>query len=203
MKKIIFLISCVWLLFGQLAVAQEPKIVHEPIFPTSYTNGKPPVFEHERGQQLGYEPNTLRLKDHVFTFSDLSGNTGKNNDFTRLMEEIDKNVVVKVGQKGLNTFFGHYYDLSGTGVFNPIVDEQLIEIGSPIIVTDNDGYSKGYQVTQILEVLNAEQDQHYYGKEHLPVFVYEGNGMDMVYVQYCRWDISYGLLIGNIAYRVW
>lgn len=37
----------------------------------------------------------------------------------------------------------------------------------------------------------------------MPDLAYYGNGDDMVYIQYCRWDIQTGLLITNIGYRIW
>lgn len=189
---------------GFVPLPKEDRITHEPVFPSSYDDkNKPPKFEHPRGQKLGYEPNTLMLKDTVFHFEDMSGSSGAGDDFVKMMELLDADHVVKVGKNKMNGFFGHYYDLSGNGVFNVIVDEQLIDIGSIAVITDKDGYSKGYEFTQILEILNSEQEYHYYGEDQIGQLVYNGNKTDMLFLQYCRWDISLGLLMGNIAYRVW
>ncbi|MCW6676461.1 hypothetical protein NHG35_03115 [Aerococcaceae bacterium NML180378] len=190
---------------AESAIPVEERIIHQPIFPKSYSDDrKPPKFTHPKGEKLGYEPNTLHLKEHAFPFVDMRPKKASDEvDFTHLMTNLDANHVVAVGKNNIQTFFGHYYDLTGTGVFNPIVDENLIEVGSIAIVTDEDGYSKGYEFTQILEVQHAEQDYHYYDKTPLPKLAYNGNGTEMLFVQYCRWDISYGLLIGNVGYRVW
>lgn len=185
-------------------IPEDERVNHEAIYPKSYSsNNQPPKFEHPRGEKLGYQPNTLRLKDHVFTFVDMSGSTGYGQDFDTMMAHLDADEVVRVGKNKMNAFFGHYYDLSGNGVFNVIVDDNLIEVGSIAVITDKDGYSKGYEFTQILEILNSEQEFHYYDGKQIGQLVYNGNKKDMLFLQYCRWDISLGLLKGNVAYRVW
>lgn len=207
-KKLCLICFCIlmWnatIVYATSAIPENERIVHEPILPNSYNDKqKLSKFDFPRGKKLGYTPNTLRLKEHEFPFSDLRDDK-KEPDYHEMMKLLDEDKVVAVGKNKMSAFFGHYYDLTGTGVFNVIVDNSLIDIGSLAILTDKDGYSKAYEFTQILEVQHAEQEHHYYGKEPLAKLVFDGNGTDMLYLQYCRWDISYGLLIGNVAYRVW
>lgn len=227
-RKAVFLIIVGWLLlltsppnaYAQTSVAEwlttsseitttvaeveEDRVVHEAVYPDTYdAKHQPPKFEHPKGVKLGYTPNTIRLKDMEFPFEDMRGNSGAGKDFDKMMTILDENKVVQVGKNKIHSFFGHYYDLTGTGVFNPIVDHNLIEIGSEAIITDKDGYSKGYEFTQILEILNEEQERHYYENQQISQLAYNGKNIDMLYLQYCRWDIELGLLKGNIAYRIW
>lgn len=185
-------------------IHESDRINHKPIFPESYDkSNQPPKFDSVMGKKLGYTPNTIRLKDMEFPFVDMRGNNGNGTDFDEMMTKLDENLVVQVGRNKMHAFFGHYYDLSGTGVFNAIVDYNLIDIGSEAIITNSLGYSKGYQFTQILEIINEEQAAHYYDDIPIAKLAYYGNGYDMLFLQYCRWDISLGLLMGNVAYRVW
>lgn len=138
-----------------------------------------------------------------FLFKDMRGNEGFGDDFDELNEVLNENRVAYVGQNNINTFFGHYYDLSGTGVFNPLADQGLLEVGTEVVITDEDGLSKGYEITQTIEFLHENQQKQFYGDDYMPDLAYYGNGDDMVYIQYCRWDIQTGLLITNIGYRIW
>lgn len=178
-------------------------VVHEPAYPKEYKNGQPTKKFPEEGIDKGFEPNSLTISNFHFDFTDFRGNTGSQEDYTELVEVIDQNKVVSVGMNGMSAFLGHYYDLTGNGVFNPIVDEDLIYEGAEVVVTDENGKSKGYEITSISEFLNDEQHNHFYGNDSFPYLAYYGNGDDMVYIQYCRWDISLGLLISSVGYRVW
>lgn len=178
-------------------------VVHEKVFPKSYKDGSPTEEFPEEGIDKGLDPNSLIISDYKFDFTDFRGNTGSQGDYTELYNTIEQNKVAGVGMNGMNAFFGHYYDLTGNGVFNPIVDESLLYEGAEVIVTDENGLSKGYEITTIPEFLNDDQHVQFYGEDSIPYLAYYGNGDDMVYIQYCRWDISLGLLIVSIGYRVW
>lgn len=157
----------------------------------------------EKGENLGYEANTLTMKDYSIPFVADYGNLGYGADFDYLNSLLDQNYAVAVGQNNIQTFFGHYYNLSNNGVFNPLADLDLLHDGVEVIVTDEEGFSKGYLITQTMEFLHPDQIYQYYGDDYMPNLAYNGNGSDMIYIQYCRWDISLGLLITNIGYRIW
>lgn len=177
-------------------------IIHEPVLPENYEEIDLDSLP-EDGVDRGYTPNRLTVNDYDFSFEDLQGNQGYGDDFDYMNEVLDQNKVAYVGQNNINTFFGHYYDLTGDGVFNPLADQDLLDIGSEIVITDENGKSKGYEISQTLEFLHADQGLQFYGDDYIPGLAYYGNGDDMVYIQYCRWDIQNGLLITNIGYRVW
>ncbi|MFL2140916.1 MAG: hypothetical protein ACTH1A_01505 [Ruoffia tabacinasalis] len=145
----------------------------------------------------------MSVNGYEFSFKDMRGNEGFGDDFDELNEVLNENRVAYVGQNDINTFFGHYYDLTGTGVFNPLADQDLLEVGTEVVITDEDGLSKGYEITQTIEFLHENQQKQFYGDDYMPDLAYYGNGDDMVYIQYCRWDIQTGLLITNIGYRIW
>lgn len=157
----------------------------------------------EKGKNLGYEANTLTMKDYSIPFVPDYGNLGYGSDFEYLNTLLDQNHAVAVGQNNIQTFFGHYYNLSNNGVFNPLADMDLLHEGVEVTVTNEDGLSKGYLITQTIDFLHPEQIYQYYGDDFMPNLAYNGNGSDMIYIQYCRWDISLGLLITNIGYRIW
>lgn len=177
-------------------------VIHEPVVPLNYDEIDLASLPEE-GEQRDYNPNTLSVDDFIFSFEDLRGNRGSGDDFDYLNQILDQNLVAYVGMDGMNTFFGHYYDLTGTGVFNPLADMDLLNEGTEVVITDAKGYSKGYEISQIIEFLHKDQGLQFYGKDYMPNLAYFGNGDDMVYIQYCRWDIQNGLLITNIGYRVW
>lgn len=171
----------------------------EPIYPKQYHNQTFP----DKGVNKGYKPNTLRIGGHEFDFEDLSGNTGAGEDFVALQSVLDQNKVVKTGMNQTQAFFGHYYDLTGDGVFNAIVDLDLQHVGTEVIVTDSEGYSKGYEVTQIIEYEQLKEYNYYYDEYPMSLMAFFGNGEDVVYIQYCRWDISMYLGISSFSYRIW
>ena len=152
---------------------------------------------------MGYPPSSLTIKEYSISYKNEYGNLGYGEDFVHLSELLDQNFAVLVGNNGIHTLFGHYYDQTGTGIFNPLADRKLLEVGSEVILTNNQGLSKGYYITQIIQFLHSDQKHQYYGRNYMPDLAYYGNGLDMIYIQYCRWDISLGLLITNIGYRIW
>lgn len=150
-----------------------------------------------------YQTSTMTIDNwSVHIFEDY-GNTGYGEDFDRLNETLDLNRAVLVGANNIHTLFGHYYDLTGTGVFNPLDDQGLLDIGTEVVLTDKQGISRGYEITQKIEFLHPDQADQYYGAHNMPMLAYYGNESDMLYIQYCRWDISLGLLITYIGYRIW
>lgn len=157
----------------------------------------------EDGKDLGYSPNSLTIQGFTIPFEDQAGNSGKGEDFEKLMTLLDQNLAVRVGQDHIQTFFGHYYNLSDNGVFNPMDDMGLMDVGVEVVVTDDQGKSRGYQVTQTMEFLHPDQIYQYYGDFYMPSLAYKGNGSDMIYIQYCRWDQALGLLKTYIGYRLW
>lgn len=176
----------------------EGAIVHEVIYPEKYKKNLPKI-----GKKLNYAPNSLLVSGYEFPYVDMKGNTGSEDDFTKLNEILDQNQVAMVGDNRISSFFGHYYDLTGNGIFNALVDYELLDEGSEIIVTDSNGCSRGYEVSQIISFNIAEQDLHFYGDDLIRQLAYHGNEDDMVYIQYCRWDIALGNLVSAFAYRVW
>lgn len=180
----------------------EGAVIHEPVYPEAYKTIDPKTLA-KRGEQRGYNPNTIVVDGYEIPYVDMRGNTGADEDYIALSEALDQNLCVYVGDQGMNTFFGHYYNLSDNGVFNPLNDVISFGEGSEVIITDEAGYSRGYEITQVMEFLHPDQKLQFYGDDYLPTLAYEGNGEDMVYVQYCRWDYALGLLISNIGYRVW
>ena len=197
----------------------ETPVVHKPVYPDSYPDnygqshlmfqGIPPYLSIQhlefsnQGQDLGYPANTMVIGDFTFYYEDLSGNTGLGEDFEQLNQVLEFDKVVKVGKRGMNGFFGHYFDLSNSGSFQPIVAYDLIQEGTVIVLTDGNGLSKGYEITQILNVNNNEAFNHFYGRYSLPDLIYHGNNEDMIYIQYCRWDIELGMLIMHFGYRIY
>ncbi|MGX7106892.1 hypothetical protein ACWOBE_03730 [Hutsoniella sourekii] len=182
----------------------EGAIVHDPVYPASYQEGKPTERFPDKGLDKGYPENTLMVGDYAFPFVDLRGQMKEEEDFEYLNQLLEENThAVYVGENNMNTFFGHYYDLSGTGIFNPMDDRGLMDIGVEVVITDDQGLSRGYEITQNLSFNHADQDLHFYGQDSLPYLAYQGNGQDMIYIQYCRWDIELGLLKSYIGYRIW
>lgn len=155
------------------------------------------------GKDLGYPANTMTIGDFQIELQNQLNNEGFGEDFDELNALLDQNYAVLVGKNNIHTIFGHYLDLSGTGVFNAIADAGLLSEGTEVILTDGKGKSRGYELTQVIEFLHPDQVNQYYGTNYMPDLAYYGNGLDMVYIQYCRWDISLGLLITNIGYRTW
>ncbi|XJS11619.1 hypothetical protein ACF3NG_05300 [Aerococcaceae bacterium WGS1372] len=180
----------------------EGAIVHKPIFPENY-NKIDRKSMPENGVDKGYTRDSLTVNGYEFVYENLRENLGYGDDFDYMNEVLVQNKVAYVGNNNINTFFGHYYDLTGDGVFNPLVDQNLLEVGYEVVITDENGLSKGYQISQTLEFLHGDQHLQFYGDDYIPGLAYYGNGDDMVYIQYCRWDIQNGLLITNIGYRVW
>lgn len=180
----------------------EGAVIHEPVLPTDYDEEEIESLP-EDGTEAGYTEESLNVNGYEFSFKDMRGNEGFGDDFDELNEVLNENRVAYVGQNNINTFFGHYYDLSGTGVFNSLADQGLLEVGTEVVITDEDGLSKGYEITQTIEFLHENQQKQFYGDDYMPDLAYYGNGDDMVYIQYCRWDIQTGLLITNIGYRIW
>lgn len=180
----------------------EGAVIHDPVFPDNYEEIDL-VSLPEEGEDRGFTNESLTINGYEFDFEDMQGNSGYGEDFDYMNEVLDQNRVAYVGQNHINTFFGHYYDLTGDGVFNPLADQDLLEVGSEVVITDEEGRSKGYRISQTLEFLHADQHLQFYGEDYIPGLAYYGNGDDMVYIQYCRWDIQNGLLITNIGYRIW
>ena len=168
----------------------------EPKVPKNYDKAK-----HKPGKDLGQSPNTLTVEGVDFPFEDLSGNTGVGEDAAELKATLDQQKAVQVGMNGIRTFFGHYYNY-GTSVFNPLDDQNLLKEGSVVSITDNKGETKTYEITQVFGVPYEDQYDYFYNKDPLPYLAYFGNGEDMVYIQYCRWDIELGYLKTAIGYRV-
>ncbi|WP_282920361.1 hypothetical protein [Ignavigranum ruoffiae] len=203
---------------GPTVLSQEPVVIHQPVYPSSYPQpygqdhlmfqGLPLNYQPKRqvfkaeGQALGYPANSLYINGVTFPFQDMSGNSGKGTDFDHLNQALASNQVVKVGQHGMNSFFGHYYDLSNSGPFQPLVAQDLLHEGSQVILTDREGLSKCYEITQILNINVEEADHHFYGRYSIPELIYQGNQEDMIYIQYCRWDIELGMLISHFGYRI-
>lgn len=203
---------------GPTVLNQDPVVIHQPVYPTSYPEnygqdhlmyqGLPINYQPKRqnfnqtGEELGYPANSLYIDGVTFLFEDLSGNSGKGSDFDLLNQVLDQNKVVKVGKHGMNSFFGHYYNLSNSGAFQPLVAQNLLHEGSQVIVTNQDGLSKGYEITQILNINVEDADHHFYGRYSIPELIYHGNQEDMIYIQYCRWDIELGMLISHFGYRI-
>lgn len=169
----------------------------KPIYTDNYEE-----VAHTKGYESDKKPNTLTVEGFDFDFVDLKGNTGIYEDYDEMYQIIEQNRAVQVGMNGMNAFFGHYYDLSGNGIFNPLHDQGLLHEGSLITVTDKDGMAKDYQITQIVTFLQPDQDMYFYNEDDLVYLPYYGNGDDMVYIQYCRWDIALGQLVTAIGYRV-
>lgn len=155
------------------------------------------------GKDLGYPANTMTIGDFQIELQDQQNNEGFGEDFDELNALLDQNYAVLVGKNNIHTIFGHYLNLSKNGVFNEVADAGLFSEGTEVILTDSKGKSRGYELTQIIEFLHPDQINQYYGTNYMPDLAYYGNGLDMVYIQYCRWDISLGLLITNIGYRTW
>ncbi len=180
----------------------EGAVIHQPIPLENVYQGEVNI-KYPVGEARGFEPNTLVVNGHPFYYTDLKGNRGYGEDFETLNEALGRNEAVRVGKRGIETFFGHYYNLSDNGVFNPLHDQDLLHIGSEVIVTNEEGLSKGYYITQTIEFLHANQGQQFYGDYYMPQMAYNGTGEELVYIQYCRWDIELGLLITNIGHRIW
>ena len=87
--------------------------------------------------------------------------------------------------------------------FNPLADDGLLYEGGTVILTDQDGYSKGYEITQMVFVDRPNQYSYFYNKMSLPYLAFHGNGQDMIFIQFCREDIQLGLLSINFGYRIW
>lgn len=180
----------------------EDAVIHEPVLPKDYNLAEIKKLPEE-GTHRDYHHEMLTVNGYDFPFVDKRGNTGYGEDFEKLNETLNQNLVAYVGRNNIHTFFGHYYDLTGTGVFNPLADQDLLDVGTEVVVTDEDGMSKGYEITQIIEFLHTDQQKQFYGDDYMPDLAYNGNDTDMIYIQYCRWDIQNGLLITNIGYRIW
>lgn len=180
----------------------EGTIVHEPISLEEVYPGKIEEYE-DKGQQLGYEPNTIQFSGYSFDYTDMSGNTGAGDDFQQLNDALNRLELVKVGQRGIETFFGHNNNLSNTGPFAILGHENLLYDGVEVITTDSEGYSRGYYMTQTIEFSHQDQIYQFYGDFYFPDLAYNGNHQDMIYIQHCRWDISFELLVVNIGLRIW
>lgn len=173
-------------------------------YPTSYQNGKAPQMS-DKGQQLGYTPNTLKIDNYEFPFKPLYGNTGSsiNNDFSKIEQVLLENGTAAVGMNGIHSFFAHYDYVNYTGPFNPLVDQGILQVGTQAIITDAEGYSKGYEFTQTVNFQRDDQYNYFYDGLSMPFLAYYGNTDEMIYLQYCRWDIERGLLETSIGYRIW
>lgn len=176
----------------------------DPVFPKSYVDGEAPDFS-PKGEDLGYEANTLVINEVTFPFIPVYGNTGSttNGDADILAELLKNDIPFAVGKNKINTIFGHYDHTGGRMAFNPLADDGLLYEGVTAILTDEDGYSKGYEITQMVFVERPNQYQYFYNEMSLPYLAYYGNGQDMLFIQFCREDIELGLLSINFGYRIW
>ena len=176
----------------------------DPIYPASYENGQAPTFS-TKGKKMGHPANTLIVSEVTFPFIPAYGNTGtsKNGDAEALEQLLKNDVPFAVGQNNIHTLFGHYDHTGGRMAFNPLADDGLLYEGGTVILTDQDGYSKGYEITQMVFVDRPNQYRYFYNKMSLPYLAFHGNGQDMIFIQFCREDIQLGLLSINFGYRIW
>lgn len=191
-------------------------INHPATYPESYINGQPKEQLSKKGEKRGYPANTLYLKDHEFSYVDMEGLSGEGDDFNRLVETLNSHIVI-TGKNGLRAVFGHYnhQNLSSDFQFTIVPRMKLIEPGSIAIITDKDGYSKGYEFTNIFSFVRHTQQKQYYNGYLIPSLVFDGtkDKREMIYLQYCRGDIVTtgpaedggldSLLIANFGYRIW
>lgn len=181
----------------------EGAIIHEPVDLESVYPYEVEDYDSQ-GTDIGYEPDTLTIGEYNFDFSDHSGNSGMGEDFDVIVQALDNLELVKVGNRGMETFFGHNNNLSNTGPFAILgTNPDILTDGMEVIVTDDQGLSKGYWMTQTIEFSHADQIYQFYGDKYIPDMVYNGFYEDMIYIQHCRWDVSWELLVINIGQRIW
>lgn len=169
----------------------------EAVIPEEYAN-----VHHQKGSPMGHPANTL-INSHVtLVYTPLKNNTGQSADYDKVNAVLDVDGIPNVGMNGIHTFFGHYYG-AGSGAFSPLVQSDLLSLNNEFIVTDANGLSKGYRITQVIPVQMNDQYNFFYNEDSVPYLAYHGNGDDMIAMLTCRWDKAIGQMDFSIGYRIW
>lgn len=170
----------------------------DPVYPDGYQKAK-----FKKGKNLHKKDNTLTVDGVDFPFIPLYGNTGIEEEYQTIMNYVDQEQVVATGMNGIHAFYGHYSHVPWyKSIFNQLIEQDLIKEGNQVQVTDDKGLTKTYEITQIIHFKNTEQYDYFYDQDPFPYLPFFGNGEDMVYIQYCRWDLKYGWFENVIGYRV-